>query len=77
MRQHPEAELNAILIDFFLYDAMKEMEEKYSKESQNASAEEEEEVEEYVPRRRRKPVLETNEETREIVPHHRTRSIWY
>lgn len=26
MRQHPEAKINAILIDFFLYDTMKEME---------------------------------------------------
>jgi hypothetical protein len=25
-RQHPEAKVNAILIDFFLYDTMKEME---------------------------------------------------
>ena len=28
MRQHPEAEINAVLIDFFLYDAMKEIEAK-------------------------------------------------
>ena len=26
LRTHPEARLNAILLDFFLYDAMKEME---------------------------------------------------
>jgi len=26
VRQHPEAQVNAILIDFFLYDAMKELE---------------------------------------------------
>jgi hypothetical protein len=26
MRNHPEARVNAILIDFFLYDTIKEME---------------------------------------------------
>lgn len=26
VRQHPDAKVNAILIDFFLYDTMKEME---------------------------------------------------
>lgn len=26
MRRHPEAKVNAILIDFFLYDKMKELE---------------------------------------------------
>jgi hypothetical protein len=26
MRQHPGAHVNAILIDFFLYDSMKELE---------------------------------------------------
>ena len=31
-RQHPESHINAILIDFFLYDTMKEM-EKEGKES--------------------------------------------
>jgi hypothetical protein len=25
-RQHPETKINAVLIDFFLYDTMKEME---------------------------------------------------
>jgi hypothetical protein len=27
LRQNPDAKVNAILIDFFLYDTMKEMEE--------------------------------------------------
>jgi hypothetical protein len=43
LRQHPDAKINAILIDFFLYDLAKEME---------ASG-------------------------KEMIPHHRTRSIWY
>ncbi|KAF2094780.1 hypothetical protein NA57DRAFT_45468 [Rhizodiscina lignyota] len=55
-RKHPDAELNAILIDFFLYDAMKELEKK-AQESLTASKE--------------------NADVREMIPHHRTRSIWY
>jgi hypothetical protein len=43
LRQHPEAKVNAILIDFFLYDTMKELESA----------------------------------GKEVIPHHRTRSIWY
>lgn len=42
-RKHPDAQVNAILIDFFLYDTIKKL------ESQG----------------------------QEIIPHHRTRSIWY
>ena len=45
LRDHPEAEVNAILIDFFLYDTLKEREQ-----SGNEA---------------------------EMLPHHRTRSIWY
>jgi len=45
LREHPEAKVNAILIDFFLYDTLKEKER-------------------------------SGEET-EMLPHHRTRSIWY
>jgi hypothetical protein len=45
LREHPEAKVNAILIDFFLYDTLKERER-------------------------------SGEET-EMLPHHRTRSIWY
>lgn len=44
LRKHPDAEVNAILIDFFLYDTMKEME---------------------------------HDADLDIIPHHRTRSIWY
>lgn len=44
MRQHPEAKVNAILIDFFLYDTMKEREKDGDEK---------------------------------LIPHHRTRSIWY
>ena len=44
LRQHPKARINAILIDFFLYDTIKERQA-----SKGA----------------------------DIVPHHRTRSIWY
>lgn len=44
LNKHPEAEgINAVLIDFYLYDTAKEMEEQ----------------------------------KREMLPHHRTRSIWY
>lgn len=43
LRQNPQARVNAILIDFFLYDTIKEQEAKDA----------------------------------ELVPHHRTRSIWY
>ena len=43
LRNNPDAQVNAILIDFFLYDSIKEMEKK----------------------------------GKDIVPHHRTRSIWY
>lgn len=45
LREHPEAKVNAILIDFFLYDTLKEKER-------------------------------SGEET-DMLPHHRTRSIWY
>ena len=45
LKEHPEAKVNAILIDFFLYDTLKERER-------------------------------SGEET-EMLPHHRTRSIWY
>ena len=41
--QHPKAQINAILIDFFLYDTVKE----------------------------------TEAEGMGLIPHHRTRSIWY
>lgn len=43
LRYNPEAHVNAILIDFFLYDTVKEQEAQAI----------------------------------ELVPHHRTRSIWY
>ena len=43
LRQDPKAQINAILIDYFLYDTMKEKELQWE----------------------------------EIMPHHRTRSIWY
>lgn len=43
-RQHPGSKINAILIDFFLYDSVKDQEAKG-----DAS----------------------------LIPHHRTRSIWY
>lgn len=44
VREHPDAEINAILIDFFLYDSLKDMEK---------------------------------DGALELIPHHRTRSIWY
>lgn len=43
MRQHPDAKINAILIDFFLYDSVKALEADHAN----------------------------------MIPHHRTRSIWY
>ncbi|EFX06490.1 hypothetical protein CMQ_6811 [Grosmannia clavigera kw1407] len=43
VRNHPDAKINAVLIDFFLYDTMKELEAA----------------------------------SKDEVPHHRTRSIWY
>jgi hypothetical protein len=45
LREHPDAKVNAILIDFFLYDTLKEK--------------------------------ERSGEEIEMLPHHRTRSIWY
>lgn len=44
LRQHPKARINAILIDFYLYDTIKEREASKGGE---------------------------------MIPHHRTRSIWY
>jgi len=51
IRKHPEAKdkVNAILIDFFLYDTIKEQEEAAELEGRR----------------------------NEMLPHHRTRSIWY
>ena len=51
IKQHPEAEdkVNAILIDFFLYDTIKEREDKATADGKES----------------------------EMLPHHRTRSIWY
>lgn len=51
IKQHPEAEgkVNSILIDFFLYDTIKDREEKIMAEGKES----------------------------EMLPHHRTRSIWY
>lgn len=43
LKQHPDTRINAILIDFYLYDCAKELEAKGT----------------------------------EILPHHRTKSIWY
>lgn len=43
LRQNPGVAINAVLIDFFLYDTMKQLEA----------------------------------EGRQVIPHHRTRSIWY
>ena len=45
MRDHPDANVNSILIDTFLYDTLKEK--------------------------------EAAGEMAEMIPHHRTRSIWY
>lgn len=45
MREHPDAEVNSVLIDTFLYETLKEREAKGEME--------------------------------EVIPHHRTRSIWY
>lgn len=44
-RDHPEANVNSILLDFFLYDTLKEKEK--------------------------------GGQVTEMIPHHRTRSIWY
>ena len=43
VRAHPETSVNAILLDFFLYDTIKDMENQ----------------------------------GKDMIPHHRTRSIWY
>lgn len=32
MREHPESKINAILIDFFLYDTMKQLEQDGNEE---------------------------------------------
>lgn len=51
IKQHPEAEgkVNAILIDFFLYDSIREREDEIKAAGKES----------------------------EMLPHHRTRSIWY
>lgn len=53
IKQHPEAKgkVNAILIDFFLYDSCKEKEQEKAVEVEGLKD--------------------------EVLPHHRTRSIWY
>ncbi|MCJ1462863.1 hypothetical protein MMC07_001466 [Pseudocyphellaria aurata] len=51
LRQHPESTLNAILIDFFLYDTIKEEQERI--------------------------LAGKKQGQRDLIPHHRTRSIWY
>lgn len=51
LRQHPESTLNAILIDFFLYDTIKDKQEQISADKKR--------------------------EQNDLIPHHRTRSIWY
>ena len=53
IKSHPDAEVHAVLIDFFLYDAMKEMEKDLDTD------------------------LASKGEQLDIIPHHRTRSIWY
>ena len=50
LKLKPDAQVNAILIDFFLYDLAKEKEKEKEKEKSEAD---------------------------DIIPHHRTRSIWY
>lgn len=71
-KAHPEERVNAILIDFFLYDTVKELEaEMLAKTSRerisplnglNGSAD---------------GTLTVREELAPMMPHHRTRSIWY
>lgn len=51
LRQHPDSTLNAVLIDFFLYDTIKETLEQTSDDNKR--------------------------EQTDLIPHHRTRSIWY
>ncbi|KAK5013928.1 hypothetical protein LTR16_002427, partial [Cryomyces antarcticus] len=60
---HPDAKINAILIDFFLYDVAKERERELERKRQLGGEGGEEGTD--------------GEEEREEMPHHRTRSIWY
>ncbi|KAI9679505.1 MAG: hypothetical protein M1817_005527 [Caeruleum heppii] len=52
-RQEPGLDVNAVLIDFFLYDTMKEMEAKGEEGKDGGKGDQ------------------------AVIPHHRTRSIWY
>jgi hypothetical protein len=49
VKETPEINTNAVLIDFFLYDAIKDMEAALARDGKE----------------------------NDIIPHHRTRSIWY
>ncbi|KAK5016478.1 hypothetical protein LTR39_002064, partial [Cryomyces antarcticus] len=60
---HPHAKINAILIDFFLYDVAKERERELERKRQFGGEGGGEGTD--------------GEEEREEMPHHRTRSIWY
>lgn len=59
----PPLKINAILIDFFLYDFVKAMEKKGQEETPLAT--------------NGGGTTELAFEKKELIPHHRTRSIWY
>lgn len=71
VRKHPDAQINAILIDFFLYDAIKDLERGAQEDVAN-------EVDKHpAPSRARITEPQKNEGAIDLIPHHRTRSIWY
>lgn len=75
-KNHPDArgKLNAVLIDFFLYDTVKEMERDKEREKENENLLQNgngrvKETQTWRP--------EQQHDQTEMLPHHRTRSIWY
>lgn len=67
LRQDPDAKVNAVLIDFFLYDAMKELEARSLTSTMDKEA-----IGDVAGE-----TVEKEEQRMAIIPHHRTRSIWY
>ena len=54
-RQHPDSKINSVLIDFFLYDSLKDREVKAKAKGGG----------------------DDGDASSSLIPHHRTRSIWY
>lgn len=67
LRQHPDDQINAVLIDFFLYDSMKELEARPPEQPPSKETIGDADGQN----------VEKEEQRLDIIPHHRTRSIWY